>query len=436
MTCFSTLLRGVAIGGFAIAGMSFAAVSSRASAAATHSLLAQSADPSAASSVEQTVVALPAGDQFASKPWVGKRFDEKSFIDDRFVRVQVLEPGGAEGVVGRAENNRIKVGTKEIVPFVSLEENESPYGYSIEFWDKIASDLELETEWVRYDSVADLLAGLANGEVDAAIAGISITSSREAQGFDFSYSFYRSGLQLMVRSPQADPLHAAAANLFNWDIWRPFLLVMATSAGVGALIWVIEHKHNDAFSSDPVNGIGQGLWFSIVTLGTFGYGDVTPVRVPGRIVACLWMGASFFIVADFIASLTVNQLAESAISFEDIRGEAVGVVDGTTGEDYVRSQPVDVVEYGAIEDAVAALEAGKVAAVVHDQPTLKYLENNAPNEFELVGERLTQENYGIAFREGDSQLQEVVNQEILTLQEQDYLRLLQDKWFGTSEESL
>ncbi|MEM9089280.1 MAG: transporter substrate-binding domain-containing protein [Cyanobacteria bacterium P01_F01_bin.53] len=429
MTCFSTLLRGVAIGGFAIAGVSFSAAFPRASVAATHSLLAQSADPSVASFAAQTAVAPPAGDQS-----VGKPFDEKPFTDDRFVRMQALEPGGAEGVVGRAES--IKVGTKEIVPFVSLEEDERPYGYSIEFWDKIASDLELETEWVRYDSVADLLAGLANGEVDAAIAGISITSSREAQGFDFSYSFYRSGLQLMVRSPQADPLHAAAANLFNWDIWRPFLLVMATSAGVGALIWAIEHKHNDAFSSDPVNGIGQGLWFSIVTLGTFGYGDVTPVRVPGRIVACLWMGASFFIVADFIASLTVNQLAESAISFQDMRGEAVGVVDGTTGEDYVRSQPVDVVEYGAIEDAVAALEAGKVAAVVHDQPTLKYLENNAPGEFDLVGERLTQESYGIAFREGDSQLQEVVNQEILTLQEQDYLRLLQDKWFGTSEESL
>jgi len=333
-----------------------------------------------------------------------------------------------------ATDGIIKVGTKEIVPFVSLEEGETPYGYSIEFWDQVASDLDLKTEWVRYDSVADMLTGLAEGEVQAAIAGISITSSREAQGFDFSYPFYRSGLQLMVRSPQANPVLAMFSGIFNWDIWRPLLLVMATSAGVGAVIWALEHKHNDAFSSDPVSGIGQGLWFSIVTLGTFGYGDVTPAKLPGRIIACLWMGASFFIVADFIASLTVSQLADSAISFEDLRGEPVGVVDGTTGEDYVRSQPVQVVEFDSVEAAAAALSSGTVEAVVHDQPTLKYLENNSPDQFDLVGERLTQENYGIAFREGDIELKENVNQEILLLQEQDYLRLLKNKWFGKAED--
>lgn len=332
-------------------------------------------------------------------------------------------------------DDTIKVGTKEILPFVSLEDSETPYGYSIEFWDKVASDLDFTTEWVRYDSVADMLAGLESGEVEVAIAGISITAARESQGFDFSYPFYRSGLQLMVRSPQANPIRSAFAQVFNWALWRPLLLVMATSAGVGAIIWVLEHKHNDAFSSDPVSGIGQGLWFSIVTLGTFGYGDVTPAKLPARIVACLWMGASFFIVADFIASLTVNQLADSSISFEDLRGEPVGVVDGTTGEDYVRAQPVKVVEFRTVDEAIAALADGKVEAVVHDQPTLKYAENNAPDAFELVGDRLTQENYGIAFREGNDELIEEINQEILTLQEQNYLRLLKDKWFGEADDS-
>lgn len=330
----------------------------------------------------------------------------------------------------------LKVGTKEIVPFVSLEDENKPYGYSVEFWERVAGDLGLKTEWVRYDSVADMLEGLEAGQVDTAIAGISITAKRESEGFDFSYPYYRSGLQLMVRSPKASPIRSAVGRLFNWDLWRPLLLVMATSAGVGAVIWRLEHRDNEAFSSDPVSGIGQGLWFAIVTLGTFGYGDVTPNKLPGRIIACLWMGASFFIVADFIASLTVNQLEESTLSFEDLRGESVGVMDGTTAEEYVRAQPVKLIEFESFEEMIAALDSAEVEAVVHDYPTLKYVENNQPKQFELVGDRLTHENYGIAFREGDEERVEAVNKEILTLQEQEYLQLLSEKWFGEEQESL
>lgn len=328
----------------------------------------------------------------------------------------------------------LKVGTKEIVPFVFLDD-EAPYGYSIELWSEVARDLNLATEWVRYDSVSDMLAGLEAGEIDVAIAGISITAAREADSIDFSYPFYRSGLQLMVPSEQSNRFRSLLRGFLSWRIWKPFLLVMATSAGVGVLIWALEHKHNENFSSNPINGIGQGIWFSIVTLGTFGYGDVTPNKLPARIVACLWMGASFFIVADFIASLTVGQLAESTISFDDLRGEAVGVVDDTTAEIYVRSQPVVATEFDTFDSAIAALEAGDIEAIVHDYPTLKYIANREPQTFQLAGDRLTQEDYGIAFRENNP-FTEIVSREILSLQEKGSLQRLREKWFGEDSEAL
>ncbi|MEL7052808.1 MAG: transporter substrate-binding domain-containing protein [Cyanobacteria bacterium J06588_5] len=332
-------------------------------------------------------------------------------------------PAGLSGTV--------KVGTKEIVPFVFLDE-QVPYGYSIEVWNTIASDLDIETQWVRYDSVPEMLADVEAGTVDLAMAGISITAEREAQGLDFSYPFYRSGLQLMLRSPEANPIRSALSGLFSWNLWRPLLLVIGTSAGVGATIWALEHKHNDNFSSHPLNGIGQGIWFSVVTLGTFGYGDVTPTRLPARLVACLWMGASFFIVADFIAGLTVGQMANMEMSFDDLRGEPVAVLAGTTAEEYVRSQPVEVVTFDGIEDATTALTSGEVEAVVHDYPTLKYIASREPDQFELAGSPLTREDYGIAFKE-DSATTELINQEILALQEGGYLQLLSQKWFGETQ---
>ena len=87
----------------------------------------------------------------------------------------------------------LKVGTKEILPFVFLEE-QVPFGYSVEVWNEIARASGFETEWVRYDSVQSMLDGLSVGEIDAAMAGISITAAREAAGIDFSYPFFRSGL--------------------------------------------------------------------------------------------------------------------------------------------------------------------------------------------------------------------------------------------------
>ncbi|MEO0769470.1 MAG: transporter substrate-binding domain-containing protein [Cyanobacteria bacterium J06649_4] len=343
-------------------------------------------------------------------------------------------PEVSEEVASETMTETLKVGTKEILPFVFLDETD-PYGYSIEVWREIASDLDIETEWVLYESVPEMLAGIETGEIDAAIAGISITAEREAQGLDFSYPFYRSGLQLMVRSPEATPIRSALGGFFSWNVWRPLLLVVGTSAAVGALIWALEHKHNENFSSDPVNGIGQGLWFSVVTLGTFGYGDVTPTRLPARIVACLWMGASFFIVADFIAGLTVGQMAEMEMSFDDLRGEPVAALAGTTAEGYVRSQPVELVPFEEFEGAILALKKGEVEAIVHDYPTLKYVANLEPNEFELVGSLLTREGYGIAFKEGSTATEEI-NQEILALQERGYLQLLRQKWFGSSQPAL
>lgn len=346
-------------------------------------------------------------------------------ITDRTVSSQTVSFSAAE---------TIRVGTKEIVPFVFLDD-ERPYGFSVELWNRMADDLGLQTEWVRYDTVGEMLDALLAGQIDTAIAGISITAEREARSIDFTYPFYRSGLQIMVRTESTNPIVSMVSGLFSWRVWQPLLLVLATSAGVGVLVWMVEHRHNDSFSSNPVDGIGQGIWFSIVTLGTFGYGDVTPNKLLGRIIAVIWMGASFFIVADFIASLTVEQLAASQISFEDLRGKKVGAIDGTTGEEYVRSQPVEATEFKQLDSALRALESGSVAAIVHDYPTLKYIASRDLETFELAGEPLTQEDYGVAFREGD-QRTEIISQEILGLQERGYLRSLREKWFGANREDI
>ncbi|MEM7065908.1 MAG: transporter substrate-binding domain-containing protein [Cyanobacteria bacterium P01_B01_bin.77] len=323
----------------------------------------------------------------------------------------------------------LRVGTKELPPFVSIKPSTLPYGYSIDLWQAIADDLNIQTEWVTYPSVSALLAGVQTGEVDVAIAGISITAQRESQGLDFSYPFYQSGLQLMV--PKSENTVTNLANgVLQWRHLRPIFLIFASSTIVGGLIWLVERNHNDHFSGNAIEGVSQGIWFAIVTLGTFGYGDVTPTKFAGRLIATLWMGLSFFIVADFIASLTVHQLSESTVDLQALSGKSVGAIAGTTGAIFLQSQPVQLVTYPDFKTAVNALETGKIQGLIQDAPALQHFINLNPDTFELAGPLLTHEGYGIAVREQDTELLEAIDQQILEYQQQGFLQQLHRKWFN------
>lgn len=83
------------------------------------------------------------------------------------------------------------------VPFEFRDEETGEYvGFDIELWDAIANDLGLEYELQPMD-FGGIIPALQTGSVDAALAGITITSERE-QVVEFSHPYYDSGLMIMV----------------------------------------------------------------------------------------------------------------------------------------------------------------------------------------------------------------------------------------------
>ncbi|NJN87606.1 MAG: transporter substrate-binding domain-containing protein [Leptolyngbyaceae cyanobacterium SL_7_1] len=215
----------------------------------------------------------------------------------------------------------------------------------------------------------------------------------------------------------------------GWNVVQAVLRVLLSSVVVGSLIWWFERQHNPHFQHGAVRGIGQGIWFAIVTLGTFGYGDVTPVRLPGRLVAVLWMAVSFFVLADFIATLTAaRQASIASLTPESLRGEAVGAIAGTTGNQFLRTQPYQPSSFDAMDGALAALAEGEISGLILDEPTAKYHASLDPT-FLLVGERLNREDYGIAVQEGDRVLLESINRTLLELQQRNIFAELDRRWF-------
>jgi len=327
----------------------------------------------------------------------------------------------------------LRVGVKPIEPFVFAPEQGNPTGYSIDLWTAIAPQINAQTQYVVYDTTPELLDALRRGEVNVAIAGISITARREATGLDFSHPVYEAGLQLLVLQSQKPQFFRLLDYLGGARALQAVGRVLLSSIVVGFLIWLFERRHNPHFQHGPLAGIGQGIWFAVVTLGTFGYGDVTPVGLPGRIVAGLWMGVSFFILADFISAMTTaRQQAAPVQSLSDLAGQPIGASQGTTADYFLQTKPVKRVPLADLEASLAALRSGDVAAIVIDRPVAEYLAAQEP-DLVMAGDRLSQEHYGIALREGDD-LREAINRALLTLQEKGYFEFLCRKWFGEPQQ--
>lgn len=91
-----------------------------------------------------------------------------------------------------ADKDPLKVGVREVPPFVTKASDGDYDGISIRLWREIAYELELDYEFIETD-LEGLLGGLREGSLDAAVAALTVTPERELD-MDFSHPFYTAGL--------------------------------------------------------------------------------------------------------------------------------------------------------------------------------------------------------------------------------------------------
>jgi len=85
------------------------------------------------------------------------------------------------------------------------------------------------------------------------------------------------------------------------------VIVSATAVvvlGSGALIWALDH------SEYP--NIWVGMWWALQTVTTVGYGDVSPSKPSGRIIATFVMLYGVAFVTIFVAAITSIFVARAA----------------------------------------------------------------------------------------------------------------------------
>jgi polar amino acid transport system substrate-binding protein len=116
-------------------------------------------------------------------------------------------------------------------------------------------------------------------------------------------------------------------------------------------------------------------------------------------------------------------------STDDLGGQTVGAQDATTGEAYVQDETdaAEVRGYPEGPDALNALRAGQVDAVVIDEPVAE----DAVKKFGdlVITEIPTGELYGFAFAEDNDALREQVNEALAEMKDDGTLADLYEKYF-------
>ena len=233
----------------------------------------------------------------------------------------------------------LRVGISGEPPFVDST-GDKISGISLTIWQEIADVNNFDYQLVQQPNAQANLDALAAGDLDVAIGPITITPQRVAQpGFDFTQPYFYAEEAVLVPRERANLLVRL----------RPLVGVAAlTSVGVlllslfvvGNLIWLAERRSNHSqFPRQYVHGLGNAMWFALVTLTTVGYGDRAPISKAGRAITALWMVISLVAVSSitaglasaFTLALARNSTAPIANPTQ-LRGALIAVVRGTTSE--------------------------------------------------------------------------------------------------------
>ncbi len=331
-----------------------------------------------------------------------------------------------------AQTQELGVVTIERPPFVMLE-NGKLTGFSIDLWHALAADMGKTSAFRVVDSFPGMLAMVASGEADAAVANITITLDRE-KILDFSQPIFDSGLQIMIPADGgAGPSLLRA--LFSGNLLIAIALAFAALWLGGMLMWYFERNKQEYFAKSPRRAMFPAFWWALNLVVNGGFEERVPQSRFGRVLAVFLVISSLFLVSVFVAritaTMTVDAIQSAVNSLNDLHGKRVGTTTGSTAARYLEARNLRHAGYETLDQMITAFEAGKLDAVVFDAPVLAYYVNTRGRETAmLAGPVFRREQYGIALPTG-SPLAEAINQSLLNLRENGTYDDIHRKWFGS-----
>ncbi|CAG9274360.1 transporter substrate-binding domain-containing protein [Paraburkholderia unamae] len=352
-----------------------------------------------------------------------------------------LPAGAAAPVVppnGNATATRdgpLRVAIAPIAPFV-VPQSTPPQGFSIDIWNEVARRMRRDFTWRPVATLPELLAAVQQGNVDLAIAAITMTPQREGL-VDFSMPYFDSGLQIMVRARDDNSFMTTVSSI----PWRAIGQFVAMTAAVifllANLVWLMERKRDKSFQKPYWRALGEGLWVTMLIIATGEHGERDAPGVWRRmLVPAMWL-IGVVLVAQLTATVTSSQtvarLQSSIQGPDDLPGKLIATVPGTVAADYLRQRGLPFVDIHSADDGFRMLMRGDVQAIVYDAPTLQYwAARTGKGVLAVVGPVFRPEKYGIALPNG-SPLRKAINETLLSMYEDGTYEQIYRKWFSSNQ---
>lgn len=328
----------------------------------------------------------------------------------------------------------VTVGLYLSPPFVVQEQGRFT-GMAIELWESLAASQGIRSEYRSFPTVRALIDAAANGDIDVAVTNLTITQSR-AQRIDFTYPWFDAGQRIMVNERQGTGFLDVVTGLRDAGYlrayaWLAFVVVAAT-----VLLTFFDRKFDPNFPRRWRDGVAESFFSIMSVVAGKASGRRNVLGWVGRVWQGLWLVCGIAILAYVTSSvtsvMTTLSLTSQINSLADLPGKTVGVFTGSVSEDFARDSGFDLRSFPNIDEAVAALLDGSIAAIVGDAPVLEFYAHTHPEQgVDVIGGIFEPDKYGFGLAPNSS-LTKRLTVELLGAHEGGLVEELHSKYFGES----
>ena len=365
-----------------------------------------------------------------------KRATERLSVAATLILVLFVALGATRVAAQDAPQTELTVGVYVSPPFVEDRGNGAHSGMAIELWETVAEQLGLTFHYTEYPTFGALVRATASGEVDAAITNLTITRDR-AETIAFTQPWYDAGLRIMVPDQGGGGFRGVLNGLQDAGHLRAYawLLSIIVLATIGLTLF--DRRFDPDHPRRWRDGVAESFYhvMSIVTSGRIARKNL--FGWVGRIWQGLWLAFGVAVVAYVTSTvtsvMTTLSLTNQITGLDDLNNQLVAVMSSSAQEEYARSVGLRVRGFGHLDEAVAALLEGEVAAIIDDAPVLEYYQHTHSDQpLEIVGRLFERQKYGFALPLG-SPLTRPLTLAILAAIDADQVDELKSKYFGMED---
>ena len=328
----------------------------------------------------------------------------------------------------------VRVGVYVSPPFV-IQEKDHFTGMAVELWKALAEAQGLQSQYQSFPTVSALIDATASGKVDIAVTNLTITQGR-AQRIDFTYPWFDAGLRIMIDEHQGTGFLEVVSGLRESGFLRAYAWIAFVVVAATLSLTAFDRRFDPNFPRRWRDGAAESF-FSVMSIAA---GKATGRRNVFGWVGRLWQGLWLvcgiavlaFVTSSVTSVMTTLSLTNQINSLDDLPGKAVGVFAGSVSEEFARTSGLEIYSFPNIDEAVAALKDGDIAAIIGDAPVLEFYAHSHPEQnVDVIGGIFEPDKYGFGLPLNSPSTRRLTV-ELIGAHERGLVEQLHDKYFGIS----